>query len=248
MADEDAAVTISKRICVYGGGCPTVPWVLLEENVEEIDGQMFVQLHKHDLGFRRFIGDKNHVFQTMTYLSSLRGLRSKASLESSGSAAAGGLFDELPCAHALKKQKTKATHQLNQGETPATVQLQLEAFTCPDGTEVEAVQVKIKTCINEKTNVHIQLTEAALRYVRFAMVASVHNFGTRARPDAVHWRKSRGRYVGTRTNEDTGLNVTRSFMAEADAKRWVDIGDEIDAEIDARNGLVWEEAEGMGNC
>jgi hypothetical protein len=129
---------------------------------------------------------------------------------------------------------------MEQGSAPATVQLQLPALTAPDGTAVAAMVMDVKFCAQLAPAVVVELTPAALMYVKYAMLSSEQEIAPRARKGVVHWRESRGRFIANRTNETSGASVQKSFKptdpsatamaaCKEAATLWVQVGDEAEA-------------------
>jgi hypothetical protein len=233
MADEPT--TIAVCTVISGGFCGDLPWIPNPSLLENIEGRQFIRLCKADFGFRRFVGVKT--FNKLFYMDSLRGLRSKASLAISS--AEGGLFDELPSVRAKKRQRHDAAVAMEQGAAPATVQLQLPALTAPDGTEVAAMVMVVKFCAQAAPAVVVELTPAALTYVKYAMLSSEQEAPPRARKSVVHWRESRMRYIANRTDEASGVGVQKSFKptdasatamaaCREAAELWVQVGEDVE--------------------
>ena len=53
MAAADEPVKIEHKLCITGGGCPRVPWMI--SNTITLDGVLFITLKKSDAGFNRFL-------------------------------------------------------------------------------------------------------------------------------------------------------------------------------------------------
>lgn len=237
MADEECKIALCTVIS--GGECGDLPWIPHLEHMEIIGGRQFIHLCKRDFGLKRFIGAKAP-FHKMFFLERLRGMRSKASLAVSSNA--GGLFDEEGSVRAKKKQRKDALDASVNGAAPETVQLHLPALTTPDGTEVAAMVMDVKFCAQLAPAAVVELTPAAMRYVKYAMLASECDIACpRSRKNDVHWRESRGRYIATRTDESTGANQQKSFKPVDDsaaamaackdaATTWVEVGPEVEVE------------------
>eukprot|EP00972_Heterocapsa_arctica_P059494 8772642-Heterocapsa_arctica.AAC.1 len=95
--------------------------------------------------------------------------------------------------------------------------------------------MNVKFCAQLAPAVIVELTPAALRYVKYAMLSSEQDIAPRAWKDVVHWREDRGRFIAMRSDETSGANVQKSFKPTDDgaaamaackeaAKNWVQVG------------------------
>ena len=118
------------------------------------------------------------------------------------------------------------------------MQLQLPPFAAADGTQVDGLGVRCASCLDLQTAVCLELSEAALRYVRLAMLAAAAAAPKRIfSSDGVRWRADRKRFLAW-VEKEGGRKVYKTFkpeapddddaMAEAKdkARRWVEEGGE----------------------
>lgn len=204
-------VQIERRIVVTGGGCKsTWPWVA--RNVELIDGTEYIQLEKKDSGFARFVSGAPDGARSMNFLDKLRAQRTTASIQLATPGEA--LFEAPPTKAARKAMKQSAAALRNKGALPPSVTLEMDGFTGVDGKEVPPTSFKVKSALDLKSPLYVELAPAALSYIREAMRLSDNPQGKQRAPSntGVRWRPERRAWLAQRRHPETDKILTRSFQ------------------------------------
>ena len=132
------------------------------------------------------------------------------------------------------------------GELPLTCKVRLPAVVHNDGTTSPAMEVKVKSCLDPKENVMIELKAETLEHLRFVMLHSEQP-ASRKRPPSgafhgVRFRAERKGFLATRKQggketyktfkvADDADELERAEIAER-AQRWVEGGNISDQEGD----------------
>ena len=144
------------------------------------------------------------------------------------------MFDEVVVAAAAKKKtRREARSKAADGEIPQWVTLSLPAINSDTGTNVDAININVKSPIDVRDAIHVELEPHALHYIRVAMMQSHTDDRplVERRNDGVRWRNDRKCWLAQRT--DGGKLVTQPFRPDGNddlsihdaadkAKAWAD--------------------------
>ena len=233
-----APIELTRCLVVNGGGCGKTPWTLTNTSV--VDGREYLSLSKRDFGFARFVAGDTKACRPMTFLDTLRRLRTDASiLCCSGES----LFDvQLPQKKRAKSQQRAACLEAaRRGDLPATVMVELPAVRVEGEDEVPAISMRVKSSLDPHECVAMEVTVENLTYVRMAMRASCSSSHGRAASicAGVRWDKKRQAFIAKRL-QPNGKHVFRTFRPDTEdevdcaeaqdmARRWAD-GEDVDVE------------------
>ena len=219
-----AEVEIKRCICVHGP-MDTAPWMI--SDTEVIDGTDFVALKRRDVGFCRFVAGKD--WRKIPSMSFLNELQRKRTAETILSCQSTSLFDDaLPTQAARKRARHDASKKADCGELKPWLSLSLPQLVCDDGTVVPACVIKVKSSLDTKEAVVVDLSVSTLSYIRKAMMMSQKpEENIYAKKDGARWRSDRNCWTVSR--EEDGKAVKKAFKPKGDAD---------EAVLDARDAAV----------
>ena len=244
-------VVIKRVVTIECGDNCRSPWLI--DNLENIEGREFLKLAHKDIGFCRFVaGNKFRKIGNMQFLHDLQRRRSQATMDACATvpAIAQSLFDDVtPTVAAKKKARKDAKSRAALGALPSTVVLEMPSITTIDDHPVPATTLRVKSSIDVRDAVMVELDPHMIYYIKHAMLSSFTDDGVkydRGPADGVRWRSDRTCWLARRQNEaDPERVITKSFKpkdddpisiqeAADDAAAWADGRDSCDEQDDAR--------------
>ena len=256
------ACTIHRAFVVKGGGCKRDGWVITDS--ELIDGTDFIKLSRLDTGFCRFVAGTSKAMRDMKFLEMLRWMRTQASMELGKPVQDGEALFDAAEAQSTKnekrhfKQSTKATHE--RGELSLTCTVTLPQVETDDGATIASREARVRTCLDPKANVAIELKSDVLDHIRALLLKSEQPTSRKRRKSGeatgVRFRPERKGCLAVRQKDGKTAYKTFRVSAEADeiekaeiaerAQRWVEGEDQEDGSDEGEVEDL-EQAEGHNN-
>ncbi len=244
-----AAPVVIKRVVSIECGEKQSPWLI--DTREHVDGKEFLKLAHRDSGFCRFVaGTRARFVRNTRFLHELQLRRSQLTIAACEDASQGEtLFDEVvTTATARKKARSSAKTKASLGEMRHTVNIDMPSFTTSDNITIPATTLHVKSALDVREAIMMEIDPHMLHYVRHAMLNSI--ISDRAAPDRRHdgvrWRGERGCWLAKRADVD-GKVVSKSFKPHGD--------DELAMRDAADRASAWaagqdddEPCEGTDNC
>ena len=193
-----------------------------------------MKLAHGDTGFCRFIAGKDwRKIKEMSFLRELQLRRVQLTVEAcQSSTVAHSLFDDAaPTQAAKKRARNDAKSRASLGALPRTISVPMSGFTSDDGIEIPATSLTVKSSIDVKHAIMMELDAHMLHYVKHSMRKSKDSGqGKAQRNDGIRWRNDRGCWMARRRAGE-GKFITKAFrpndLIAADvaadlATAWVD--------------------------
>ena len=259
----DTKCSIQRAFVVTGGGCKRDGWVITDS--ELIEGIEFIKLNRLDTGFCRFVSGHAKGMRDMDFLEKLRWMRTQATIDlAKPPPAEGGNLFKVSASEtkkAIQFRKKESQGMQARGELPLTCKVRLPAVVHNDGTTSPAMEVKVKSCLDPKENVMIELKAEILEHLRFVMLHSEQP-ASRKRPPSgafhgVRFRAERKGFLATRKQD--GKETYKTFKVDDDAdeleraeiaeraQRWVEGGNFSDQEGDGSADVKGKSSDGNGH-
>jgi hypothetical protein len=221
-----------KRVVSIECGDMVAPWLI--DDLERIDGRESLKLAHGDTGFCRFIAGKDwRKIKEMSFLRELQLRRVQLTVEACQSSKdAHSLFeDATPTKAANKRARNDAKARASLGALPLTISVPMPGFAYDGEIEIPDTSLTVKSSIDVKHAIMMELDAPMLQYVKHAMRKSQDSDQDKAqRNDGIRWRNDRGCWMARRRTGD-GKFITKAFRptdvmavdAAADlAAAWVD--------------------------
>ena len=229
MGDSDIA--IKRCILISGGSCKLQPWCLT--SVETVQGCEFVRLSKSDNGFARFVAGSGKGIRHMVYLSTIRQLRTEATLRCLSE---GSLFDSIPTKAAKSHHKRRCVEAQSRGELPQVVDVEMPPIATHG---VPAMTMRMLSCIDINAAPSIELTPDNLHYVRMGMLSSTAEVRSQSVSKGVRWDSKRKAYIAKR-NDAEGKVKYKTFRPD-------DVEDEVDCASAQEHATRWADGDDVGD-
>ena len=203
------AITIEQRVLITGGGAPQKhPWMVKPDTIKSVGGTQFVKLSKVDYGFARFVqGAQAKSFKNMGFLHDLAKKRCDATMGLTAPKQP-QLFDDDAGELSRRCKKLKKTEAAAQMDTDTIVTLSMPAIATDDGLHAAACELKVLASLNEQAAVWLELSEAALGYVRVGLLASASTAANEGDTkymkiaDGVRFHSGRNAFIASRNRDD----------------------------------------------
>ena len=240
----DTTCSIQRAFVVTGGGCKRDGWVITDS--ELIEGVEFIKLNRLDSGFSRFVSGHAKGMRDMKFLGQLRWMRTQATIDlAKPPPAEGGNLFKVSASETKKSfrhRKKESQGMQERGELPLTCKVRLPTVKHNDGTTSPAMEVKVKSCLDPKENVMIELKAEILEHLRFVMLHSEQP-ASRKRPPSgeshgVRFRAERKGFLATRKQD--GKVTYKTFKVADDA-------DELERSEIGQRAQRWAEGEDISD-